>query len=118
MKKPPLICAEGVSRVTHFSQLVPSQPGTMRRTGKPWMAGVSPFMLRASSVAGCMALRMGRERTKSGVAATPASAPSYSRKGAPSAAPAIFSTSETRGPRHSAFPTAPRPHWIPGTLGL
>ena len=31
--------------------------------------------------------------------------------------PAAFSTSDTRGPDHSAFPTAPRDHWIPGTFG-
>jgi hypothetical protein len=54
---------------------------------------------------------------KSGVFATPTSAPSISMNAAESDAPANFSTSETRGPVHSALPIAPRPHWMPGTLG-
>ena len=39
MKNPPLSLAVGVRRITHFTQLVPSQPGTIRRVGNPWMSG-------------------------------------------------------------------------------
>src|SRR4051812_10215745 len=35
MKKPVLIDGAGVRRVTHFTQLVPSHPGTISRAGNP-----------------------------------------------------------------------------------
>ena len=104
-------------RTTHFTELVPSHPGTIRRTGNPWISGVWPFMLSARMVAGCRALFIGSERTKSGVEASPTSAPSVSMNAAELFTPAIFSTSLTRGPRHSALPIAPRIHCMPGTLG-
>src|ERR1035441_9749295 len=62
MKNPPLGCAVAERRITHFTELVPSQPGTISRTGKPWISGVCPFILIARMVAGCMALLIGRER--------------------------------------------------------
>ena len=47
-------------RVTHLTDPIPYQPGTMTRTGNPW-EGVSgsPFISNARSVSGCSALTMG-----------------------------------------------------------
>src|SRR5579885_789516 len=63
------------------------------------MSGMSlPFIRRASRVDASIALRIGIARMKSGVAATPESAPSISRKAAAESTPAKASTSDTRGP--------------------
>lgn len=40
MKNPLFSSAATVSRTTHLTQLVPSQPGTIRREGNPWMGGI------------------------------------------------------------------------------
>jgi hypothetical protein len=71
----------------------------------------------ATSVEASSAFFIGIERTKSGVFATPVSAPSVSINGASDFAPASFKTSDSLGPDHSAFPTPPRIHWMPGTRG-
>ena len=66
-----------------------------------------------------MAFFMGMERMKSGVDShAGVRAIEFDEALRCGSAPASFSTSLSRGPRHSALPIAPRPHWMPGTFGV
>ena len=51
--------------VIHLTEQTPYQPGTMSRTGAPWLrVRGSPFMRKASNVSGCRALASGSPRAK------------------------------------------------------
>ena len=54
------------TRVTHLTEAMPNQPGTIARSGAPWSAGIgSPFMRSASSTS-CIAFSIGMLRRKRG----------------------------------------------------
>ena len=61
-------------RVSHFVESDPAQPGTIRRTGAPWISGRSwPFSLKAISVCSSIALAIGMPREIVGLSVSPAS---------------------------------------------
>ena len=61
-------------RLSHLVESEPAQPGTIRRTGAPWISGRSwPFSLKAISVCSSIAFLMVMPREMVGLSVSPAS---------------------------------------------
>ena len=59
-------------RVSHFCDAEPVQPGTISRTGPPWMFGSGcPFMPHTISVLASIAFSMRTPRDRLGLPASP-----------------------------------------------
>ena len=100
-------------RPTHLTLLIPTQPGTIARTGKPWSGGTgSPFIAYASNVSSSSAFARDIGRftfTES----RPSTSTFRMSRGVSRRTRASSSTAPRGTPVHSATPIAPSRHCVP-----
>ena len=106
------------SSPSHLMLAIPTQPGTISRTGKPWSGGSgSPFIPQAMSTSSS-ALAMGSGRRTRPWFTPPStygsSRPTAITCTAESSSPACRRIVPSGTPVQRATPIAPRPHWVPG----
>ena len=105
-----------VIRVSHFTFVMPYQPGTTSRSGKPcWGGSGAPFISKASSPSSASAIGSERSYHCGTPPSTPRSSAVKSTSIAPGAGPASSSSGRSAAPAHSAVPTASVSHgWLTG----